>query len=169
MERGVRQSVWTAFFLAGMAFMAALVWMLKPELFSTAAVRERPGNSIVVGAHTSHKPEPEAVAPPVRRPAITPRKTAASQPTLAQPSAPAADVQSDFDPKSTDYNSEVGLSEPLSGPVTILGHIAEGGKVVGVVRLTGELPPLRKLPVTDGFCGPNTFATTIVSRAYLRG
>src|SRR5947207_3315183 len=60
MPNGVRNSIWAVFFLAGMAFMAALIFMLRPNLFSNHAVTERPGSSLVVGSAERDQAQIEA-------------------------------------------------------------------------------------------------------------
>jgi hypothetical protein len=67
MRNGVRNTIWVVFFLAGMAFMAALIFMLRPELFSNQTVRERPGSLVVVGAVEKERAEIENEPTPVVR------------------------------------------------------------------------------------------------------
>jgi plastocyanin len=175
MPNGVRNSIWAVFFLAGMAFMAALIFMVRPELFSNSAVREKPGTSVVLA--DSIASEPEAVpAQPLPTPALpmpnTEAKPVALKNERLSPSleTPVVD-QTAQDAPELPVVSSVAAAPPQS-PVPLASEIAHkvrpGRSVLGHVKLIGDLPPPKSFPLADKFCGSHSVATTIVSRTYLR-
>ena len=179
MPNGVRNSIWAVFFLAGMAFMATLIFMLRPDLFSNPGVREKAGSPIVLGGAPAPEPQPEAVptTPAPDTPEETPLPVVVK---IDQASPPCRPEQPQT--RSTEETRDKSL-EPVptgfEGPTTTLsgvpdstitiGHrIHPGRSVFGHVSLLGELPPPKSLPLMDGFCGPHSSATTMVSRVFLR-
>jgi plastocyanin len=179
MPNGVRNSIWAVFFLAGMAFMATLVFMLRPDVFSSAGVREKPGSSILLGG--SSEPEPsltdaqtdtvETRPTPLRQIVAKPKQTLAP---------PMPEERRTARPEQTpQINPEAIMAEELPrtqvaavsearNMVAIQRRVHPGRTVFGHVSLIGDLPPPKSLPVADGFCGPHSSATTIVSRVFLR-
>ena len=180
MPNGVRNSIWAVFFLAGMAFMATLIFMLRPDVFSNSGVREKPGSTVMLGGYT----EPEAslavaeaetttdmTVQPAPQVAGSRKQTPAPAKAESRRAAPPEQIQ--------ETNPEPVVAEELPtaraaaipeahGVVATGRHVRVGRSVFGHVILLGELPPPKSLPVADGFCGPHSSATTIVSRVYVR-
>jgi plastocyanin len=176
MPNGVRNSIWAVFFLAGMAFMAALIFMLRPEMFSNQTVREKPGSLVVVGAAERDAVKIEdKPAPVVREPAeeISTPSRVEKQEVKVEQARPVAEKQSEAVPPPTAEPSPSPLPAALAAATPsriteVVRRLKPGRAVFGHVSLMGELPPLKTMPVADGFCGPRSSSTTMVSRAYLR-
>jgi hypothetical protein len=179
MPNGVRNSIWAVFFLAGMAFMATLIFMIRPSLFSDAGVREKPGSSIVLsGSHeipttsnvSESEAEPQTVSSQKRAEAVASIPERKSQlVAVDQKSEPTADALPEAQPIAI-LPSEPQTSVPTASdrPVEMVHRIRAGRSVVGHVTLIGDLPAPKTLPVADGFCGPHSTATNFASRVFLR-
>lgn len=175
MPNGVRNSIWAVFFLAGMAFMAALIFMVRPELFSKSAVREKPGTSVVLA--DSIAPEPEAVPAENLSARSLPVPNAQAKPlaTTNEGRSPSSEIpvvdQGPQDAPELPVVSAI-AADPPRPAIALSSEIAHkvrpGRSVLGHVKLIGDLPPPKSFPVTDKFCGSHSVATTIVSRTYLR-
>jgi plastocyanin len=179
MPNGVRNSIWALFFLAGMAFTATLIFMIRPDLFSAnSAVREKPGSSVILAGNAprivevpppppirqSEPPESEieAVAPRPRQANSQPEPPAVKENDSAHNRMAKVPVQSTV--------AEVATTSAVTPhvPVEAVRHVSPGGSVFGHVSLVGALSAPKIIPVADGFCGPHTHATSIVSRVYMR-
>jgi plastocyanin len=172
---GVRNSIWALFFLAGMVFMAALVFMARPELFSNLKVREKPGTTRILATTDAPVAEVEQIE---RAPGFYPAK-ATSLKTPLTPTPPVeARVVEPPGPATEPENSIVEATAPslsVTAPPTrnavtseMIGVRRPARTVFGQVKLVGELPRPKAVPLAEGFCGPRSGATTIVSRVYLR-
>jgi plastocyanin len=175
MPNGVRNSIWAVFFLAGMAFMAALIFMLRPDLFSNPTVRERPGSLVIVGAAerdaAKNEDEPKA-APLVREPAkkIATPLSAEKEEVKVEPVRPVAEKQPEAVPHPVAEQPPLSLpaAPAIAAQVENVRRLRPVRAVFGHVTLLGDLPPAKELLVKDGFCGPHTPATTFVSRVFIR-
>jgi plastocyanin len=174
MPNGVRNSIWAVFFLAGMAFMAALVFMVRPDFFSKTAVRERPGSSVILAESPGPQPEPARPAPlPTLAPAPKAEAKPAATKTAPQSTrleTPVVDQAAEAVPELPVVSAVPVAPGPSAIPLTstIVDNVRPGRSVLGHVKLIGDLPPTKSLPVADKFCGSHSVATTIVSRTYLR-
>jgi plastocyanin len=176
MPNGVRNSIWALFFLAGMIFMATLIFMLRPELFSPETVRERPGSSIILGSGASNPdqevdsrtlaPLPESTLPEITPPAAVESQTLNELPPNPEP-------QTSVGEPVDIASSPVPIIRPQVSPKALtsfipITFIPLGRSVFGHVKLPGKLPPPKTLSVADNYCGRGTTATSIVSRVYQR-
>lgn len=184
MANGVRNSIWTLFFLAGMAFMATLIFMIRPELFSNTPVREKPGSTVILGGaskrdgqrsfdgrtqqiHVSrvdgNKTEPiVAKINKLSAPEQPNTDTEASPvPQLAETphASEAKSEQARPNVRATDINFNLTAAQ--------IAMVQPGHRVFGHVKLIGELPPPKEYPLGENYCGP-TVSTTLTSRVYLR-
>src|SRR5690242_19680124 len=132
MPKGVRNSIWAVFFLAGMAFMATLVFMLRPDVFSSSGVREKPGSSILLVG--SSDPEPSLTdaqtdtveTPPTPLPQIVanPKQT---------PAPPTPEQRRIARPEQTpQINPEAIMAEEL--PRTQVAAVSEARNMVAIQR-----------------------------------
>jgi plastocyanin len=175
MPNGVRNSIWALFFLAGMVFMAALVFMARPELFSNLKLREKPGITRILATRDGPDNEVEPIEP---APPLHPEKaTSVHKPLMpvarvearvVKPPSPAAEPANSIVEATVPSLSATALPPRNAVTSEIIGVRRPGRSVFGQVKLVGELPPPRAMPSADGFCGPRSGATTVVSRVYLR-
>src|SRR3954466_13632791 len=171
MPNGVRNSIWAVFFLAGMAFMAALIFMLRPELFTKSGVREKPGSSLVIGG-TKQQPPNEVAGPGVAaRSTALPKLAIWVEHREEKVEIQTPRVTAERQPKVAEHRVEQPRLAPPAVPVTALKPNAEvvhrltpGRSVLGHISLIGDFPPPKSLAVADRFCGPHSSATAIVSR-----
>lgn len=175
MPNGVRNSIWAVFFLAGMAFMAALVFMMRPELFSRREVREKPGSAVILASARTEEPEPSpddappAASTPLLKPNVAPPSSQVAQRRPALQAAVAADPEEAVSELPIVQSSgAVPPRVPTALGSVVVQNARPGRSVFGHVKLIGDLPAAKALPVADKFCGPHSVATTIVSRTYLR-
>lgn len=174
MQTGVRNSIWVLFFMAGMAFMAALIFMVRPEMFSHETVRGHPGSSIILGGNArpstlEDNSQPieasrESTFPKLPRPTRAfskqPNEDSSKSELIAGSSSENATNQTaSFSEPSAQARVTLGASSSLI-PIT---YISPGRRVLGHVKLIGELPPLKTLGVADNYCGSGTTATSLVS------
>jgi plastocyanin len=181
MPNGVRNSIWALFFLAGMVFMATLLFMLRPDLFSKQAVREKRGAShVIAGGPFSQDEQPlpatfedDSLAAP---PKIERHVAVAESPARREPKVIAVpEHASQNNPPVPEQRATEAPLPPSSSrsaatqrPVEFVRQVRPGRSVFGHVSLFGELPPVKTIPVADGFCGRHSSATSFVSRVYLR-
>jgi plastocyanin len=180
MPNEVRNSIWAVFFLAGMAFTATLIFMLRPDLFSTTGVREKPGSSVVLGGAAAPEPEPEQAGaasdtpPEAPLPVVSKAKQPSSAPLRVEQPQTRPTEQTDektLEPVLLEQDLpriQLAAKPPMENMVATVRRVQPGRSVFGPVSLVGELPPPKALPLADGFCGPHSGATTMVSHVYLR-
>ncbi|MGZ5544262.1 MAG: hypothetical protein ACXWIU_06275, partial [Limisphaerales bacterium] len=170
---------WVLFFLAGMAFMATLIFMVRPEIFSHETVRERPGSSIILGGNAQPlTQEDDSQLIEASHESTFPKLSRPTRAFLKQPNEDSSKSESTARSSSENAtNQTASFSEPsaqervTSGASSLLiptTYVSPGRRVLGHVKLMGELPPPKTLRVADNYCGSGTTATSLVSRAYIR-
>src|SRR3954468_1930728 len=181
MPNGVRNSIWAVFFLAGMAFMATLIFMMRPDLFSSASVRQKPGSSFVLGgsATGSNEPAPSLVLEnePSPDPTVETEQPRTISKSYSSPQVISANPQSaqtnntsvESRPEQRHSSTPTAtIASTSETPVEIVRWVRPGRNAFGHITLLGELPPPKALPVADRFCGPHSSATSFVSRVFIR-
>src|ERR1051325_9411530 len=164
MPNGVRNSIWAVFFLAGMAFMATLIFMLRPDVFSNSGVREKPGSRVMLGGYTEPETSLAVAEAETTDMTVQPAPQVAASRKQTPPPAKAESRRAAPPEQIQETNPEPVVAEELSTPraaaipeahgVVATGrHVRVGRSVFGHVILLGELPPPKSLPVADGFCG----------------
>jgi hypothetical protein len=173
MANGVRNSIWAAFFLAGMAFMATLIFMLRPGLFSNEPVRVvNSAPRIVAGGGTVVKETVVESAPASEVPEVEVQRVQSKPSRVSNGLASGVTNRVEME-RTTMVTGAVeralAPALPVSAPsihaagvVRIVGKARSGRNVFGHATLTGDLPEPKTIEV---FCGK---LRKIPSRVYVR-